>query len=66
MYNFKLKPGLLLLPLTFAACSMQPKVVEFSTSANPEIELEAVGVNIQNAKNQQVDMLAPKNFYEAS
>jgi OOP family OmpA-OmpF porin len=47
------------------ACSTQPKIVEFRTGSDPQIELDRVGSQISIAKSRQVDVLSPKNFLAA-
>jgi OOP family OmpA-OmpF porin len=47
------------------ACSSEPKVVEFSNTADPQVELDRVSRNIERAKEGQVDILSPRNFEQA-
>ncbi len=47
------------------ACSSEPKVNEFVNTADPQVELVNVDRNIQQAQNNQVDILSPVNFEAA-
>jgi hypothetical protein len=62
---FKLKTTLFMMMLATLACSSEPKVVELKSTADPQVEIDRVNGNINEAQSRQVDVLSPKN-YEAA
>lgn len=50
---------------SLGACSSGPQVQEFANSASPTEELQRLSTDVQAAKNQQTDVLAPSDFQDA-
>jgi outer membrane protein OmpA-like peptidoglycan-associated protein len=50
---------------SFVACSTEPQVNEFNQNTDPQVELERVDRNINQAKAHQVDVLSPQNYEHA-
>lgn len=50
---------------TMTACSSGPVVQDFPVAANPSEEIATLEGDVTVAKNNQVDVLSPKNFKEA-
>jgi hypothetical protein len=48
------------------SCASEPKVIEFSSNANPQVELEKINASLEKAESEQLDILAPKNFKAAT
>jgi outer membrane protein OmpA-like peptidoglycan-associated protein len=45
-----------------ASCSSEPKVSDFQSNADPQVELEHLNSNLEQARAHQVDVLAPENY----
>jgi outer membrane protein OmpA-like peptidoglycan-associated protein len=52
--------------LCFVACSSGPKVVELPNTADPNREIEIVDNQLKEARSDQMDVLAPATFKNAS
>ncbi|MES2770028.1 MAG: OmpA family protein [Bdellovibrionota bacterium] len=57
--------GLFMSFLFLAACSTTPPVQEFSSTANPSEEINALQRNIEKAQTDQVNVLSPNNYKKA-
>ncbi len=47
------------------SCTTEPKVTEFSNTADVQTELDRINSNIQQAEIRQIDILSPNNFKAA-
>jgi OmpA-OmpF porin, OOP family len=66
MLKFKLSTGLfIVLAALLVSCSSDPKVSEFPITTDPQVEIDRVKSNLQQATNRQVDVLSPRNFASA-
>ncbi len=57
--------GFLISLLFFAACSSTPEIQEFPRDANPTEEIESLQGNLENARQDQVNVLSPDKFEKA-
>jgi outer membrane protein OmpA-like peptidoglycan-associated protein len=63
MKQFNIRTILFLIAITLlAACSSEPKVTDFKSTADPQIEISRAEDKINLSKVNQVDVLSPKNF----
>lgn len=57
-----IKISTLFIATVLAACATEPKVVEFKSTADPQIELAKLDASIQEAGLNQINILSPKNY----
>lgn len=63
---FTLKTLALSAALVLAACAAKPPAEKISTTADPTAEIQATESALEQARSQQVDVFAPKNYSKAS
>lgn len=51
--------------LSLLGCGHEPSITELSPLSDPQTEMNRVGADLQEARVQQVDVLAPRSFHSA-